>query len=119
MEGKVDVFLETSQERTQVQVELRVRGGKQRFWFEEKTPEPPQRRPEEKDGDTVTKEAVKETVVVDDHVTENPTAGMSEDDPEEREIGQKMWLAEKVTTLEKENGELKRALHEMETLLAI
>ena len=53
--------------------------------------------------------------MVDDHVTENPTAGMSEDDPEERETGQKMWLIEKVTSLEKENEELKRTIDEMAT----
>ena len=44
---------------------------------------------------------------------------MSEDDPEERETGQKTWLVEKVTSLEKENGELKGALREMETRLAL
>ena len=30
------------------------------------------------------------------------------------ETGKKMWLSEKVTTLEKENGDLKRVLQEME-----
>ena len=30
-----------------------------------------------------------------------------------------MWLSEKVTSLENENGELKKELHEMETRLAI
>ena len=39
---------------------------------------------------------------------------MSEVDPQEIEAGQKMWLAEKVTTLERENAELKTALHEIE-----
>ena len=38
---------------------------------------------------------------------------MSEDDHEERETGQKLWLMEKVTSLEKENGELKKTLQEM------
>ena len=43
---------------------------------------------------------------------------MSEVDAEERETERKMWLSEKVTTLEKENSELKRALQEMEARLA-
>ena len=44
---------------------------------------------------------------------------MSEDDPEERETGQKMWLMDKVTTLEKENGQLKKELHDVWTRLSI
>ena len=118
MKGKVDVFLEKPQERKQVKVELRVQGGRQKFWFVEKTPETPQSRPEERDDDSITEEVDEESVAVGDSVTEKPTTGMSEDDPKEREIGQKMWLAETVTSLEKENGDLKMALQEMETRLA-
>ena len=38
---------------------------------------------------------------------------MSEVDPGEVEKGKKMWLSEKVTSLERENGEMKTALQEM------
>ena len=37
---------------------------------------------------------------------------MSEVDPGEVEKGKKMWLSEKVTSLERENGEMKTALQE-------
>ena len=47
-----------------------------------------------------------------------PTTGLSEEDPEERETREKMWLAEKVTSLEKENEELKASLQAIETRLA-
>ena len=43
---------------------------------------------------------------------------MSEEDSDERETRHKMWLSAKVTTLEKENQDLKGALQEMETRLA-
>ena len=90
-------------------LEKLVGKGGPRYWFKEKNPEPPQQQPE----------GGEESVTEDDPATEVPATGMSEDDPEEMETGQKMWLVEKVTTLEKENGELKKALHEMETRLAI
>ena len=61
---------------------------------------------------------VDESTTEDDPVTEVETPKMSEVDPQEIETGQKMWLSEKVTTLEKENAELKSALQEMETRLA-
>ena len=44
--------------------------------------------------------------------------GLSEEDPEEREPREKMWLSEKVTSLEKENGQPKKGLQEMETRFA-
>ena len=59
------------------------------------------------------------SVTEEDLVTEVPTPVMSEDDPEEVETGQKMWLVEKVTSLENQNEELKRALQEMATRLAL
>ena len=55
----------------------------------------------------------------DDPVTEDLPPEMSEDDPEEVETGQKMWLVEKVTSLENQNEELKRALQDIEMRLAI
>ena len=44
---------------------------------------------------------------------------MSEEDSDERETWHKMWLSEKVTTLEKENQDLERALQEMERRLSL
>ena len=138
MEGNVVVFLEKAKERKQVQVELRVQRGRQRFWFVE-TPKqlprenhegkggkkPASREPAEKEAkedlgdESVTEEEVVESVTEEDPVTEVPTPEMSEVDPEERETGQKMWLINKVTTLENENGELKRAVQEIEAKLAL
>ena len=44
---------------------------------------------------------------------------MSEADQDEVETGKKMWLSQKVTTLEKENEDLKRALQEMEAKIEL
>ena len=44
---------------------------------------------------------------------------MSEDGTEERETAHKTWLSEKVTSLETENAELKKALRDMEERLAL
>ena len=44
---------------------------------------------------------------------------MSEIDPGDEEKGKKMWLSEKVTSLEKENEELKKALQEMEAKIEL
>ena len=44
---------------------------------------------------------------------------MSEDGSEERETAHKMWLSEKITSLENENAELKKALLDMEVRLAL
>ena len=55
-----------------------------------------------------------ESVTEDDPATEDPASGLSEDDPVERETTQRMWLADKVISLENENGELKKAVHKME-----
>ena len=44
---------------------------------------------------------------------------MSEDDREEREIAFKMWLSDKVTSLETENAELKKTLQDMEARLTL
>ena len=119
MNGKVDVFLEKDGERKEVAVEKVVGKGGPRFVFAEKKPEQRQQQPEEKgDDEPTTEDAGDESTTEVDPVTE-VVPGMSEDEPDEREPGQKMWLVDKVTTLEKENGELKRALQELETRLAV
>ena len=110
--GEVKVFFEVNGEKTEMDVEKLVGKGGPRFWFKEK-PEPPQQAPEGEGGDeTVTED------VVDESTTEDLDSEMSEVDPEETEMGHKMWLVEKITALEKENGELKRVLQEMETRIA-
>ena len=69
----------------------------------------PQQQVEERPEDqSVTEDAA------DDPTTEETTLVMSEIDQGEEETGKKMWLSAKVTTLEKENGELKKTLQEME-----
>ena len=113
MRGNVDVFLEKDGKRENVQVELRVEGGRKRIWFVEKTPEQPQRRPDEKGDETVTEEASEDSVTVEDPVAEEQATGMSEVDPEEMKSQQKMWLVEKVISLEKEKDEMIKTIQEM------
>ena len=113
MTGKVDVFLEKDGKMEQVQVELRVEGGRKRGWFVEKKPEQPQRRSDEKDDETVTDEMGEDSITVEDPVAEEQAIRMSVYDPEERETGQKMWLVEKVTTLENEKEEMIATIEEM------
>ena len=80
----------------------RIEGGKERFWFEEKKDQPQQ--PKE-DGEPA---AEKTEVVV-----------LEEDTPEEIEAMHKMWLIDKVTSRERENEEMKKALQEMTTRLKL
>ena len=89
MAGNVDVFLEKDGQRKEVGVELRLEGGRKRFWFVEKTPERPQFQPDDKDDETVTEDASEDSVTVEDPVAETQPTGMSEVDPEEREPGGK------------------------------
>ena len=44
---------------------------------------------------------------------------MSEVDPGEEETGKKMWLSAKITSLENGNGELRKALQEMEAKIEL
>ena len=122
--GDAKVFLEKGGEKKEMSAEKLVGKGGPRFWFKEK-PDQPQQEPEErKDDHPVTEETVEESgteeaggesVTEDDPVTEDPVQVMSEDDSKERETAHQMWLSEKVTSLETENRELKKALQEMET----
>ena len=75
-------------------------------------------KPQEKEDEHLIVEEDEESATEDDPAMVVPAPGMSEVDAEERETEQKMWLAEKVTSLEKENGELKKTLLEMATRLA-
>ena len=81
------VFILRGGEKTEAEVEKRTERGRPRFWIEEKiqqTSQEPERR-----GDEPTPE------VVDT---------MQEDTPEEVDTARKMWLNEKVTSLERERG---------------
>ena len=123
MGGDAKILLEKDEKRMEVSVEKLVGKGGPRFWFKEKKPEPPQQPPQGEGGEeSVTEDdpvTVDDSATEDDPVTEDLASEMSEDDPEEVETGQTMWLVEKVTSLENQNEELKRALQEMETRLAL
>ena len=108
MDRETKIFLEKDGKRREVSAEKLVGKGGPRFLFKEKMPEPPQQPEEKRDDQPVAEEASDESATEDDPVTEVQTPGMSKVDPEEKETQNKMWLAEKASSLEKENGELKR-----------
>ena len=118
MRGDAKVYLEKDGKRAEVGVEKRVGKGGPRFWFKEKKPEPQQQQVEEKRDDQPVAEEVVDESTTDEPATEVPTPKMSEVDPQEIETGHKMWLSEKITSLERENAELKMALQEMEARLS-
>ena len=96
--GAVKVFLEKEETRKEVDVEKRGGEGRWRFWFEEKKDQPQQPKEDEEPA------SGKDDVTV-----------VEEDTPEEIETQHKMWLIDKVTSLERENEEMKSALQEMAT----
>ena len=79
------VFIEKGGERTEAEVEKRAERGRPRFWFEEKNSQTSQQSERR-----------------DDEPTPEVIEGMQEDTLEEIEAAKKMWLNEKVTTLERE-----------------
>ena len=81
MGGDTKILLEKDDEKKEMSAEKLVGKGGPRYWFKEKNPEPPQQQPERERDD--------ESVTEDDPATDGPATGMSEDDPEERETGQK------------------------------
>ena len=95
--GDLKVFIEKSGEKKEAEVEKRNERGKLRFWIEEKIPQTTQ-EPEGRE----------------DEPTPEVVDGMQEDTPEEVEAAKKMWLNEKVTTLEKENEILRARLQQLE-----
>ena len=76
--------------RREAEVERRTERGRPRFWIEEKSPQTSQ-EPERRE----------------DEPTPEVVEGMQEDTPEEVEAAKKMRLSEKVTSLEKENEEMR------------
>ena len=82
---------------------------------------PPKQRPVGKDNESTTEDDVNESATEDargESVTEVASV-MSEDGPDERETGQRMWLVDKVWSLEKENGELKKTLQETRETVSV
>ena len=82
--------------------------------FKDRKPDPPKQHVEEKRDD----ESVKQETA-DESTKEEAIKAMSEVDQDEVETGKKMWLCAKITTLEKENGELRKALQEMEAKIEL
>ena len=102
LDGGIQIFLEKDGTRMEVQVEKRINGEKEWFWLREKNQQPQTELRGERDDLPIPEEV--------EH--------MQEDTPEERQSEQLVGLAERVTSLEKENGELKKALQEMQAKAA-
>ena len=107
MGQSVKVFLEKDGLRNEVEVLKRFEKGREKVWFKEKNHQHRQHRHQD---NAATQQEV-DTALEED-------AGMHEDTPEEIEAMNKMWLAEKVTSLEKENEGLKTKVQEMEVMIA-
>ena len=79
------VFIQKDEKMVEVQVVERIEDGRERFWFDEKNDQPQQPKEDE------------EPYTRDDEV---PV--LEDDTPEEIEAMNKMWLMDKVTSLERE-----------------
>ena len=102
MNGDLEVFLDTNGERKEAEIPKHVERGRARFVLKEK-PQHPQEQ--ERKGEEA------ETVEVNPGVEEVP--------PEEIQTERMMWLAERATSLEKENEGMKRVIGEMEAKIAL
>ena len=124
MGKKVTVLLEKDGKRKEVDVLKRLERGRDKVWLVEKKSQPQQekgRGDDERtrgDEDTTTLEEDGATVVEDDEPTVEENNGMQQDTAEEIETMNKMWLMEKVKELEKENGEMKAKIQELEVKIA-
>ena len=98
MNGDIKVFLDENGERKEADVEKLVEGGRARFIIKEK----PQHHQEGSGGKGEEAE------------TAQQINGVEEIPPEELQTERMMWLAEKATSLEKENEGMKRIIQEME-----
>ena len=101
MDGEAQIFLEKDSVRTAVQVEKRISGEKEWFWFREKN----RQLQQELGGENV------------DPIPEEVN-NMQEDTPEERRSEQLDALTEKEASLEKENDELKKVVQELQAKVA-
>ena len=102
MEGKVKVFIQKGETKSEVTVEERIQCGRKTFWFEGKPVPQPQERQEEGN----------------DQTPEQPS-GMQVVDPEETQTNYAMWLEQKIVSLEKEKDEMKIAHQEMATRIGL
>ena len=118
------VLLEKDGKRKEVEVLKRLERGREKVWLVGKKPQPQQERGRKDDeqtreeDDTTTQEEDNATVVEDDEPTVEENDGMQQDTAEEIEAMNKMWLMEKVKELEKENGEMKAKIQELEAKIA-
>ena len=103
IDGEALVFLEKDHKRKAVQAEKRIDGEKERFWLREMNQQPRKELPGKSDV----------------HPTQGNGDDMQEDTPEEKRSEQLEGLTEKVASLEKENGELKKAVQELEAKMAL
>ena len=103
MQEGVKVFIQKDGKMHEVEVEKRFEGGREKFWFNEKKDLPEQPA---KEGQEPAPE-------------EEQVVPSEEDTKEEIEERNKMWLMEKVTTLGRENEEMKNALQELTTRISL
>ena len=98
MQGAAKVFIKKDGKMDEVQVEKRIEGGREKFWFNQNKDQPQQPKEDQEPATGETEVTV-----------------LEEDTPEEIETQNKMWLMEQVTSLEREKEEMKRGLQEMAT----
>ena len=79
--------------------------------IKEKNPQPPQEKDQDDDEATLEED---DTLDEENDRTAEEDPGMNLDTPEEIETRHKMWLMEKITTLEKENEGMRAKIQEME-----
>ena len=103
MDRRVKIFLENEGNRKEVLVEMWAKGGRERCWLKERDAQPSQGPEEGSDGHPA---------------QDDGRSRMQEDTPEEKRDTMMTELAERVISLEKENRELKKAIHEMEAKAA-
>ena len=102
LQGGVKVFIRKDGKMAEVEAEKRFEGGRERVWFNEKNDQ-----------------TQHQTDPQEPSPGEDQVAPLEEETQEEIDERNKMWLIEKVTSLEKENEELKKALQEMTTRIAL
>ena len=94
----VKVFIHKDGKMAEVEAEKRIEGGREKFWFNEKKDQPEQQTEPQEPAPEV-----------------DQVAPFEEETQEEIDERNKMWLIEKVTSLERENEEMKKVLQEMAT----
>ena len=104
LNGDVKVFLDENGERKEAEVEKRIERGRARFFLKEKTQHQQEGQERRVDEQAAT-------------VQENP--GVDEVPAEEIQMERMMWLAERTTSIEKENEGMKLIIREMESKIAL